>query len=302
MRNILVPVDFSISCYNAFRYAVKLAEATGRNLVVTHFYRSGYVQHDERMSDENSKIQAEYVQRLQLFTNPANHLRDFDFEELPPEVTVSFEVKAIKSAVDAIVTRGQQADVDLIVMGSRTSPQDDQPWYGSTSIRVSHQCDRPVFLIPREASFHPIKRIVVANATGQIAPYPLWQIKGISNLYQAKVYFLHVDHSNSEAAPELMPWLLMEQLAEKRDADFSFSVASAKDEDLTNGLITYSKQIKADLLILIAKISQKGERTIHQTLTQDVTLRAELPLLILHEEQQYEVIDSVSASGYFRES
>lgn len=293
MSNILVPVDFSINCYNALRYGIKLAEATGRNLIVAHYSVDLFYHVTEYDESEDASFRRAYIKRLENFSNPANHLRDFDFEDIPRSVKVTYEYESVTVPVKRIVDRAHQKDVDLVVMGNRASPIKGTKWYGSTSLRVSSLCERPVFLIPPKAVFRKIDRIVVANAHEVADPYALWQIEGISELYNASVHFVHVDEPGTMAAVRFKPWRLMSELTDKwPEPSYNFTIASVANHDISGGLLKYAGEIDAKLLIMINRLEDQIGKLVYESLTQDVAIRSSLPLLILHTEHKYPLVQS----------
>ena len=272
MNNILVPIDFSICCYNAFRFGLHLAEATGRNLLVVH-YRTN------RFSTQDAE-HAVTINRMEQFVQSENHLRDFDFEELPESVKIRFEANSVDKPAAAIKERAEQSDVDMVVMGSKTLVKTVGTWYGSTSIRVSSACDRPVFLIPPTAKFVPFKQVVVANSFEVATPYPLWQIEELAGIYQSKVHFLHIDNPDQETSVRFTPWRLMDELAGKEPkVSYPFVVSAVSDNDISKGILDYGQDIDASLIVVVNDLNLQDNRVFHKTLTQ-------IPLLVLHTEMK----------------
>lgn len=278
--NVLVPIDFSMCCYNAFRYSLQLAAETGRNIVLAHYDKNHF-------TAQSSEQKTATINRMDQFIQPTNHLRDFDFEELPANVKISFESHSVAQPVDSIVARAEQGDIDLVVMGSKASPSITKKWFGSTSVRVSMNCDRPVFLIPPSVKFTPFERILVANSVDVAEPYPLWQIKGLTEVYQSKVHFVHVDNEDQSANMRFSPWRLAEELMDKEPkVSYPYTIASVNDDDISKGLLSYAQEVDANLVVLINRPERGATKIAHETLTQDIMLRADYPLLILHTEKK----------------
>ncbi|PHI19724.1 hypothetical protein CEQ90_11800 [Lewinellaceae bacterium SD302] len=300
MGKILVPVDFSINCYNAFRYGMRLAEATGREVLVAHYFRSS-------LGNENTGSQSDYqsvaVEKIRQFVLPVNHLRDFDYEDFSVATKIFFESRPASNVAAAIRSRAEQEDIDIVVMGTKSSAAVHEKWLGSVSIRVSAVCDRPVFLIPPKVDFTPMKRIVVANTSLVAEPYALWQIKGLAELYSSKVYFVHVSRPETDGDLRFIPWQLMRELHDGEPAvGYNYTVAEVNDEDISQGLLTYVAEIHADVLVMVNDTKSADQKIIHETLTQDLALRANLPIVVLHTESgREERINNISTYGRFRE-
>jgi nucleotide-binding universal stress UspA family protein len=275
MSKILIPVDFSVPSHNAYRYGLHLAKETGRHVVLAHYY-SGSI--DPRASlyiAGDGTIQGSFETRL----------RQFAYNEIEPPcgVVLSYETEVSLDAAAAIVERAQRTDIDWVVMAPRSSKGLLDGWLGSTSTTVSESCDRPVFLIPPHARYHPIHRMVVANNHATADPYPLWQLDGLAEHYQSQVHFVHVEPPKKDLPLRFVPWNLTERLMEEgREVSYSFEIISVEDRDVSQGLLDYADQVKANLLAIVNQRRNRWQALLKATLTQDLSLRSRIPVLVLH--------------------
>lgn len=169
-------------------------------------------------------------------------------------------------------------------MAPRSSKKTLGKWLGSTSTTVSESGNRPVYIIPDGVRFHPFRQVVVANNNLTAKPYPLWQINALANRYKAHVHFVHVEWPGQYGPLKFVPWDLMEQLVDKEPVKYPFDVVTVEKENITKGLFEYADGIGADLIVVVNNVRNRWRALLHASLTQDITLRAKRPVLVLHTE------------------
>ncbi|MEL7159213.1 MAG: universal stress protein, partial [Bacteroidota bacterium] len=76
-------------------------------------------------------------------------------------------------------------------------------------------------------------------------------------------------------------------LAYERSADsYPFEVVSVEDRDIPNGLLDYAEEIGADLITIVNRRRSRWQAVLRPTLTQQLALRARLPVLVLHTDKE----------------
>jgi nucleotide-binding universal stress UspA family protein len=284
MSSILVPVDFSLPCHNAYRFGLHLAEEFKLNVVLAH-YSSGSIDPGQPLVFAgDGSIHGSHIKRLEDFASSNADGIDYPLLEPPQSVSVKFESEVVFSVSAAIISRAALEDISMVVMAPRSSKKLLGKWLGSTSTTVSESCGKPVYLVPDGARFRPWKKIVVANNSVTAETYPLWQIESLAESYGAKIHFLHVQWPQQFGPLKFVPWRLMEQLAEGNSAKYPFDVVTTNNEDITAGLLDYSESIDADLVVIVNTIRNRWRSLIHASLTQDLALRSKRPILVLHAE------------------
>lgn len=285
MSSILVPVDFSLPCHNAYRFGLHLAETLQLDLVLAHYSMGSIAPGQPLVFSGDGSIHGSFIKRLRDFSSSNAEGIDYPLLEPPTGVKVTFESEIVFSVSAAIIARANQRDISLVVMAPRSSKKLLGKWLGSTSTTVSESCSSPVYLVPDEARFRPFKKIVVANNHVTSETYPLWQIEGLADLFKARVYFVHVEWPRQFGPLRFVPWRLMEQLVEDtHTAKYPFEVITVEKEDITDGLLEYATGVDADLVVIVNNLRNRWRSLLHASLTQDLALRAKLPVLVLHTE------------------
>lgn len=282
MSSILIPVDFTTVCHNAYRFGLHLAKELGLDVVLSHYYSGSIDPRGSLYIGGDGTIYGGHRERLRQFAYSTCEGSSHPLVEPPTGVKVSYEVEVRMSPSAAIVQRAGQDDISLVVMPPRSSDTFLGKWLGSTATTVSESCDRPVYLIPPHAQYRPFRRMVVANNHATADPYPLWQLEALTQTYGARVHFLHVEKPDREPV-RFVPWALMEELVKAAPAaDYPYEVVSVEDEDVSRGLMDYAEDVKADLIVVVNQPRQRWQAVFRRTLTQDLALRSRVPVLVLH--------------------
>lgn len=289
MSKILVPVDYTLNCHNAYKYALHLAESTGQDIILVHYYTSSLDPNTPLAFAGDGSIRGSYLHRLEQFA------LNFEEEEnaaaltlLSKKLNIQYETAAVFSVSGAILKRAQQDDVELLVMATRSTSGFFDRWLGSTSITISESCNRPVFLIPPSTKYQPIKRIVVANHNETAEAYPLWQIDTLSKFTGAEVYFVHVEHPERITHKKFVPWKTMEQLHIDSDAQHTFTTLTVDNKTVSKGLVNYAESVGAHLTVVVNRIRSHWRAVLYAGVTQGVALRTSCPLLVIHTDLSWE--------------
>jgi nucleotide-binding universal stress UspA family protein len=284
MSSILIPVDFSLPCHNAYRYGLHLAEKLKLDVVLAHYYPGSIDPEQPLVFSGDGSIHGSYQQRLRDFAASVAEGVDYPLVEPPKGVTVYYETEVVFSVSASIISRAAQSDIGMVVMAPRSSKKILGKWLGSTSTTVSESCNRPVYLIPDGVRFRPFRKVVVANNHLTAEAYPLWQIDALASMYKAYIHFVHVEWPNQYGPLKFTPWRLMEKLVDEEPAKYPFDVVTVEKEDITEGLLEYADKIDADLIAVVNNVRNRWRSMLHASLTQDLALRAKRPVLVLHTE------------------
>lgn len=284
MSRILIPVDYSLPCHNAYNFGLHLAAELGLDVVLSHYYSGSLDPRTNLVIAGDGTIHGSHLERLRQFAYSSIEGADHVPVEPPRGVEVTYEVGLSMTPSSAISKRAEHADISLVVMATRSTERLLGKWLGSTSTTVSESCYRPVYLVPPQARYRHFDRIVVANNRATADAYPLWQLEGLADMYESKVHFVHVAPPEQDLPLRFVPWELKEELERiKPGAEgYSFELVAVEDKDISRGLLRYAEDIDADLLVIIGETRKRWQAILRRTLTQDLALRSGLPLLILH--------------------
>lgn len=146
--NIIVAIDFTPSCRNALREAVRLAASSEASLTAVHVMDEFLVHELKRaLSTDQASIRADWQERLRKF------VADSDFGPTPVEIVVRI---GHPFAELSEACRAQQAD--LLVMGAKGS-RDEPGRVGVIAAKCVRKAPVDVLLV-REDAVGPFKHLV----------------------------------------------------------------------------------------------------------------------------------------------
>ncbi len=283
MSNILIPVDFSLPCHNAYRYGLHLAQEMGYNVILIHYYSSALDPNQPLVFSGDGSIHGSYLERMRQFAYPSGDGVGYHLVEPPRGVEIFYETAITFNAANSIIKRAEESDIAAVVMAPRSKAKIMDKWLGSTSTTVSEVCDRPVYLVPPGVEYSPFERIVVANNHLTAQSFPLWQIEKLAKKRKATVHFVHVEWPNQYGPLKFVPWRLMEKLTEApSETKYPFEVVTVNDQDITKGLLEYADQEQANLIVIVNQLHGHWRALLRASLTQNLALRANKPILVLH--------------------
>lgn len=284
MANLLVPVDFTLACHNAYRFALSLAGELQLDIVLAHLYNGSIDPSAPLHITGDGTIRGSYETRLQQFARPTAEGPDHPLTTIPDGVKVKMEVEGSLFAGPAILQRAEKEDVVGIVMATQSSSRILSKWVGSIATTVAEASERPVYLIPPSAQYRPLKTMVVANNREVADPYPLWQLEGLAALFNSKVYFTHVEKPVLNSPLRFKPWDFLDARSPNENpVRYEFDFVTVKNTNVPRGLLDFADEVEAELLVIINRTRSRWQALLNVTLTQGLALRSQLPVLVLHD-------------------
>lgn len=153
MKNIIIPVDFSIHSENALKAAVEIAKKHQSTVTIVHMIEFQEVHLSQEEKSEESRYFMELTQkRLDKFLN----------KEYLKGVAIQTVVKNYK-AFSEFNQVAKEHHADLIVMGSHGSSGIQEVVIGSTTEKVVRTSDIPVLVIKGDKKFAPRQGVLACD-------------------------------------------------------------------------------------------------------------------------------------------
>ena len=271
MKNILVPTDFSNASNNATEYAAALAQDFNASLILLNVIVPPIVIEDTSASD--------YIITEAELTERSKELLNKEIES----VSNKFNLKVhgfIRqgSPTDFVQEFIQSKNVDLVVMGMKGRGKSNSI-FGSTTVMVMRKSKVPVFVIPGNTSFTPVRNITFASEfvidhTDQSI------LEQLSEKYQSNIRVLNVQ-KNKEV-------MSVENAIGKVDTDLSFvkfphSFNTIESENIEKGINDFLVKNPSDILVMVAHRHSFIKRTFGTVHTKNMCYQTTIPLLVLHD-------------------
>lgn len=277
MKTILVPTDFSAVSKNAAIYSVELAKALKAEKIILY-----------------NAYQAPVISEP---TMPAVQLMDFDaikdissggLEQLKSELEKlkppSIELKCLSEfgiLDSAINDLCGETGSELIVMGISGGSNFEEVLIGSTATSVAHHTKVPVIIVPPQATFAPIKEVVLACDFKKVEKTtPVTEIKKLLDETGAKLHILHIDEHKKVPDDLSVQKEILEKLLGGYNPEFHF----IENEDYVDGINDFVQKNHADLIITIPKKHGLFDRLFKRSHTKHLAFHTSIPLMCIHEE------------------
>ena len=274
MKTILVPVDFSEHAEYALEVAAELAAKYGSEIIVLHML--GLTEAFLTRDEDQEVAAAHYYMKLakkrfnQFLDKP--YLKGLKIREMVQNYKIFSEVNQ--------VAREQKAD--LIVMGSHGAGGFNELFVGSNTEKVVRSSDIPVLVIKvRRKGFGP-KKVVLATDFNIEGVKAYQNLRKLLNLWDCKVYLVHVNQPNERFKSSQEKQLVAEQFikaahgGEKPD-DTVLKFVS--DYTVESGIYYTAKEVDADLIAVPTHGRSGLSHFFKGSVGEDLANHAKLPVL-----------------------
>lgn len=278
MTKILVPTDFSHTAQRAFAYAQKWSESfPDARIHVVHLYVPAVEsEYPNTVPPIPEFIEARQDMLQQFVADSMDACR----EELQHPAPVTYELE-IGFPADEIAKLS--AEYDLIIMGTTGATDLLDRWFGSVSSNVARRAQCPVLMVPKDASFSPIRHILYAANYESADEDAVEQLLAINRYLNATLHFLHVAEADDDpAAFAKSKAELFEGLFEEGVPQFSFTMDEVPGKDITESISHYADANGIDLVVMATRQRSFWERFFHRSQSRRMALTTRLPLMIYH--------------------
>lgn len=156
MKNILVPIGSHENAINTLQYAIDFAEHVEATIYLVHVFSSSkvtgsFVKIDTLLKNESKEILREHL----LQVNRKN---------------VTIHPKSLKghTVIDSLKELTNLLEIDLIITSTKNDLMDDSVFLGKITGSLIKDTETPVLIIPAQAKFRPISKILMTIKSGSI--------------------------------------------------------------------------------------------------------------------------------------
>lgn len=274
METILIATDFSQPATNAAQYAAQLgAQLKAGYLVLYHAYKLSPVSREtpesiilshEKMQDCTEKLLSELREALLPLANK-DMLILTKADSLPLEIGVTSLAETCEAKLLVI---GSERDIlKKLLMGSSTK-------------KLLKTCNLPILIVPPQAKFKPIRKIVMGCDLKDVADtIPIARFIHLINNFRAQLTVINVSKTDRE--------LLTRDEKDERDSFYDLfealdpTIQYIKESDVSKGLLDYAGQIDAQLIVVVAKKHSFIERITKASVSGELAATSEIPILVI---------------------
>jgi nucleotide-binding universal stress UspA family protein len=270
MKNILVPVDFSVFSESAAKMGVYLAKETGAEIHLMHVANAP--------ADWNAmtvKAQQDYPEIEGRMVEAEIKLDKFADQPIFKEVTVNTYVYA-GVAYDQIVNFVDSYKMDLIIMGAHGAGDTSGLFIGSTAQRVIRSAKCPVLSVKKNYTPKELKRIVFPSDFEENTFSLLQSVHHFAEEIHADVDLLYVNtpahFSDTDASEKRMQRYMPSQNGVK------FFPFIYNDHEKERGILKFSEKENIDL-IAMATHNRRGKPNYLMGVTETILFHSDIPVL-----------------------
>ena len=240
MKKFLIPIDFSDTSINAAKYAVALTKnVEDAQIILYHVYsRISFATLTSK--DEGS--------RQQVSENELEEVRSKVSEGSENIICVAEEGSFLENITDYVMGHY----IDLVIMGITGSSRLTQVFMGTNTLNVVRHIGCPVLIIPPDATFTGLKKVVLTSDFKDVArTTPFVGLKKILDTFNPELDILNVD---SEHYVELTDEFKIERSAmEDKLGSYNPNFSFLRSYDFLDGINNYVETKDIDAIITVPR-------------------------------------------------
>ncbi len=279
MKKILIPTDLSSNASNAISYAFQLFRNSNVQFYVLHVDHpiidmpTSSIEFMSPTTYPDLVSQKKMVEKQILKIIEKLNSKDDNF---------NYEIEnEIGFAGDVIVSKAQELNCDLIIMGTKGATGLSQFFIGSVTASVIRKSDISVLAITENFTFEKLEKIVFATDYEGISNkktlQPLFEL---ARMFDAKVMMFHAIEAKEPIAAyieELQVWK-----AEKNFHHVKHTNSIATCENIPDGILDFAGENEADLIAIIPHTYNFFENLLHKSVSKQIAFESKTPILALH--------------------
>lgn len=268
MKNILVPTDFSENADKALDFALALAHKFNARLHLIHTYNTSAPA--GHLGSINRVIKEDREKEMEAFLKATKESISFDLE-ITGRCRKGYPVELIENEAEAI-------SADLVIMGTLGASNISKQIMGSTTSKLLKHTKFPVLAIPRSAHYADMNNIVVAvDALTMSVLNTLNPMINIAQKTKLNIELVHVSgqHVHTDIDPTIKDYL--DGLA------IPFNYTKIQSEAILESLLEFAHEKGNSVMCLVSRQRGWFENLFHNSVSQQIALKSDLPLLILQD-------------------
>jgi len=268
MKKFLVPIDFSDASINAAKYAVALTKDFPEVEIILYHVYSRISLATLTSKEEGS--------RQKVSESELNEVKSKISEGKDNISCVAEEGSFVENLSDFVMGNF----VDMVIMGITGSSRITQVFMGTNTLNVIRHVNCPVMIIPADAKFHGLNKVVFTSDFKDVArTTPFVALKNILDTFKPKLEILNVD---SEHYVELTPEFKLERGAMEDklgmyDPEFSFLRAY----DFLEGISSFVETRNIDAIITVPRKHSFLSQLFKTSHTKKLAYHSSVPIIAI---------------------
>ena len=280
MKNILIPTDFSENSWNAIRYALKLYKKTRCSFHILHVSNVNTFVSGELPSVPLTTLVLEKDVRVEIKSKLKALINKIDQTHL--NIKHSFITHAEYGfLIDAVKSKVEDNDIDLIVMGTKGASGLKEVIIGSNTGDVITRVKCPILVVPEEANFIKPREIAFPTDYNQnFSSKILDTLLNVARIHESSIRIVHIRKREDSLTDEQEKnkGILHDYF---KDHDHNFHSITSNKLEVALQYFTESRNI--DMISMVAKNLNFFQQILFKPTVEDISYHVKLPFLVLHE-------------------
>ncbi|MDZ4749169.1 MAG: universal stress protein [Saprospiraceae bacterium] len=272
MKNtILLLTDFSQHARNAIYYALSAFHPDEYQYILLHCYPRIMTTSDVTISLSERMRQETYASLEAEATVIRNHTG----------LSIHFEKMAYLGFLNEAVNYvAKEKHPDLVVMGTKGETGLPAILLGSHASSLIKATNIPLLIVPENATFKGLKEIVLAADLKTLGkPEHLEPLSELADMFGSRLTVVNVIKDDSvERVDESQE----SEALEKEFTENQIVFRHVHDHSIEHGIAQYVHDNPCDLLVVVERSRSFVVDLFHRSVSKNLALHAETPLLILH--------------------
>lgn len=274
-KKILIATDFSNAAKNATDYVIQLLKSDSCVFTLLHTYEIPY-------SELQDVIQIHDLLKTNA-TTALNNEAD-RISQHYPLVKKNINIATyMGDLVNTIKRISYPEKIDLIVLGSHSDKSSiEQIIFGSTVYNILKDINIPVLIVPEKCPFKGINKILFATDYQELnnSSKALFPLIHIAEITHSEITLFNVLQGKKEQTKEEKK---TKQDFEKHLAHIPHAYKSIRNSNISEDIITVTKNSKFDMVCTIPRNHNFIDRLIYKNVTQSIAKKINIPLLAINE-------------------
>ncbi len=277
MKNILIPTDFSDASYRTIAYGIALSKTLNAEKIIIYNAYQPYISEDPEFKPV---LLNEIDMYKEVSEQAMQKIKDTFQEKIDPAAQLICEVD-YNVVEGGIIEASEKYNAGLIVMNVSSTGALENLLFGSTAVSLSKHSKIPVLIVPAEAKFTKLDKILLAiDLKNTKTTTPVNHIKKILDITNAKLDALHVlvhEKDTDNVKEEDIEFL------KTNFAGYNTQYYIEQAHSLTEGINDFADKHQSDVIIMIPKKRGWLESIFRRSESKIIAFHSHIPVLAIRE-------------------
>ncbi len=261
MKNILVPIGDHENAVNTLQYAIDFAEQVEAKIYLVHIYSSSkvsgsFVNMDNLLQKDSKEILKSHVKNV--------HVKNVEI--------ISSTLKG-HSIIDTLKQLIKLINIDLIITSTKNDMADESIFIGKIAGNIIKDTEVPVLVIPTEAKFRPISKILMTIKSGSIKSLTtLDLLVKIQNTFKSTINLLQVTTPKLDAS---------ELALNEKLSSLINTLIPTNNATVFQGVLEFLHEENPDMICVIRRKRGFFKKLWQNDKVKKVDFESKIPLLVL---------------------